>query len=878
MLLRKSLAAVVLVGLLLIVLPVSPVMASDSYDWEVQAAPVGVWRSVVWSPELELYSAVGLGSVVGENATMTSPDGFEWTAQSAPGGQWISHVWVAELGRFIVLGENQDEFMGSSDGVNWNVITVPDAHWMDLAWSANLERLVAVAAESTDNVMTSSDGENWTTFTAPHEARSVTWSPALEIFVSVGSAPSTDKVMVSSDGQNWTAHSIGGDMSGRDVAWSPELELFVLVGDKNRDDVIATSVNGEDWVVRAHTFEEGGFAVTWDSVNERFLVYASETSTDLMMVSSDGVVWENMTVPSAEWGSLGVSEDRFQVVGVSAISCWNEGPPCAMTSTNEAPAVSVSVEDESDGSGDVVPGQTIASGDAITVYSINRTDDDQFIDNSEASWSLVEKTGGVVAGDLVAAGDNRSATFTCELVGTAVIKAEVSGLDSVTSGTIECVAGDPSEVQVETLADGSGSVVSAQSVQSGDLITAFSVSRDDAGNFIENVVADGWSLVNTSGGVDAGDLVADASEQSAVFTGELVGEGKIRATVSGLTSVDSGLIEVTVGPADVIRVEDEADGTGSLVSSQEIAAGDNITVYSIVRDAAGNFIDNEPGDWSLSGIVGGVDNSSLAPSEDERNALFSCALVGEAVIVAEKDSLDADSSGTLTCVPGDPYVVQVETERDGGGEVVPAQSLRSLDDLTVHSVVRDEYGNFIENGEADFWNLTSVAGDVQEDDLHASDDSRSALFECLLGGNARINATIVGLNEVGSGTIICRPPPKEVELGQVQVNLTGADLQDSTFMGMKLGETSTLNVMMIVAMGLVGTGVWWWARKRLPIQGVGIGIIGLAFFMSLFFTGQWAGMVVVTVIMFAIMAVLTVMTYIDCKGSDFDLDENEDAW
>jgi hypothetical protein len=47
----------------------------------------------------------------------------------------------------------------------------------------------------------------------------------------------------------------------------------------------------------------------------------------------------------------------------------------------------------------------------------------------------------VVAGDLVAAGDNKSATFTGHVVGTAKIRAAKSGLSSVDSGTITVVAG-----------------------------------------------------------------------------------------------------------------------------------------------------------------------------------------------------------------------------------------------------------------------------------------------------------------------------------------------------------------------------------------------------------------------------------------------------
>jgi 2',3'-cyclic-nucleotide 2'-phosphodiesterase (5'-nucleotidase family) len=96
----------------------------------------------------------------------------------------------------------------------------------------------------------------------------------------------------------------------------------------------------------------------------------------------------------------------------------------------------VGVETAADGSGSIVPGQTVPSGQSITVYAVSRQADGTFVGNAAATWSLTSVTGGVVPGDLVPAADGKSAVFTAHAGGTAVIHAAVAGLTSTDSGVI----------------------------------------------------------------------------------------------------------------------------------------------------------------------------------------------------------------------------------------------------------------------------------------------------------------------------------------------------------------------------------------------------------------------------------------------------------
>jgi uncharacterized repeat protein (TIGR01451 family) len=314
----------------------------------------------------------------------------------------------------------------------------------------------------------------------------------------------------------------------------------------------------------------------------------------------------------------------------------------------------IRVETAANGSGVVVPAQSVASGSTLTVFSISRDASNNFVANVAAdSWSLVSVTGGVVAGDLVAAGDSKSATFTGHLVGTAVIHAVVSGLTSTDSGTITVIAGAATKIRVETLANGSGVVVPAQSVASGSTLTVFSISRDASNNFVANVAADSWSLVSVTGGVVAGDLVAAGDSKSATFTGHLVGTAVIHAVVSGLTSTDSGTITVIAGAATKIRVETLANGSGVVVPAQSVASGSTLTVFSISRDASNNFVANVAADsWSLVSVTGGVVAGDLVAAGDSKSATFTGHVAGTAAIHAAKAGLASTDSGTITVTGG----------------------------------------------------------------------------------------------------------------------------------------------------------------------------------------------------------------------------------
>jgi autotransporter-associated beta strand protein len=229
----------------------------------------------------------------------------------------------------------------------------------------------------------------------------------------------------------------------------------------------------------------------------------------------------------------------------------------------------------------------------------------------------------------------------------------------------------PDQVRVETAADGSGIVVAAQTLSSGQSITNYAIARTAGNVFIANVAAP-WSVTTLSGGVATSNLTVRAGNRSAVFTAGAEGSGVIQAGIAGVTAtniVPSGTITVVPGVAAKIRVETAPDATGVVVPAQAVASGNAITVYANTRDVANNFVANVAATWSLVNISNAVVNADLVPAGDFKSATFTAHLAGSANIQATSGSLATNTSGRISSTVG------VYWKGDGAGNLWDTSSL-----------------------------------------------------------------------------------------------------------------------------------------------------------------------------------------------------------
>jgi hypothetical protein len=290
-----------------------------------------------------------------------------------------------------------------------------------------------------------------------------------------------------------------------------------------------------------------------------------------------------------------------------------------------------------------------------------------------------------------------------------------------TSGNVTINAGTATQVRVETAADGSGTVVPAQTVNSGSSITVFSISRDTSGNFVANVAASSWSLVSITGGVVAGDLVPAVGNKSAVFTGHAAGTAAIHATSGALTTTDSGTITVGAGTATRLGI------TGS--ATQTAGTFQNLTITA--KDASGNTVTSYTGDKSLtfSGAnpstnpvtnptvtdkTGTAKNFGTATTITFTNGVATVSgsssgsmtlYKAETAIIAANDGAGASSTGadrlTVTVSAGNlaKFALSLISPQANGAVFTGANTLTA----------QDTWGNTVTNFDASTDNVTIVA-------------------------------------------------------------------------------------------------------------------------------------------------------------------------
>ncbi len=301
----------------------------------------------------------------------------------------------------------------------------------------------------------------------------------------------------------------------------------------------------------------------------------------------------------------------------------------------------------------------------------------------------------------------------------------IAGVDSLTSfGTFATVPGAATQVRVETLANGQGTVVPAQSITSDDSLTAHSITRDQFGNYISNAIAN-WTLENETGGVIEGDLIDNGI--NGIFNGNLIGSATMRATIDSLFG-DSGTITITPGiPADVI-ISTQPAGVNSV--------DDPLTTQPIinVQDQHGN---NVPGETVTAVLVTGTGSlrNATAVTDASGNATFSgfgysksgeiftikfTAGTVESVASTDVGSLAVGAIHDLTISPADSTITADGTQTytatgvDQYGNALPDQT--SLVTFTIDALAGGSFtGDDLNVYNAEFvgtWTVTGTSDSV----------------------------------------------------------------------------------------------------------------------------------------------------------------------
>lgn len=217
----------------------------------------------------------------------------------------------------------------------------------------------------------------------------------------------------------------------------------------------------------------------------------------------------------------------------------------------------------------------------------------------------------------------------------------------------------------------------------GNRITVTLISRTSTEIIFELTGNSGGSPPNNPHTITFSDLRIRPAQGAPLSSGEVRNAGS--AAPGG--TLNYGSISMVAGADDRIRVENSPNSDGTLVSTQDVEAGESITVYSNVRDQFNNFKRNQSATWSLESKTDGIADGDLSASG--ASATFTGNLVGSAAIQATSGGLTAIPSGTISVFPSDPTALVITDQ--------PSPTVTAGVDFLTQPVVQiqDNYTNVI---------------------------------------------------------------------------------------------------------------------------------------------------------------------------------------
>jgi hypothetical protein len=239
--------------------------STNGMSWTGYSVSTGNYQSVCWSPELQLFTAVTNGSVI------QSTGGIVWTSTGGNVDNLNSICWSPELRKFVGVGTNG--FMYSATGSSWTA-TGSGSEYQSVCWAPEVRRFCGVGL--TGAVSTSPDGENWTAQSAlSGNLSSVCWSPELRKFCAVTNQGSYPYYYLSSTGTSWTA--VTGSFHHSSVCWIPEASAFCAVGDSGTGSY--STNGGTSWSTMTMPNSNNYQSLCWSSTQGRLISVASNGAT-----------------------------------------------------------------------------------------------------------------------------------------------------------------------------------------------------------------------------------------------------------------------------------------------------------------------------------------------------------------------------------------------------------------------------------------------------------------------------------------------------------------------------------------------------------------------------------------------------------------------
>lgn len=157
------------------------------------------------------------------------------------------------------------------------------------------------------------------------------------------------------------------------------------------------------------------------------------------------------------------------------------------------------------------------------------------------------------------------------------------------------------------------------------------------------------------------------------------------------------------------------------------------------------------GTGTVSGNTATTDGSGIAHFTN-----LEIDTVGAKTLVASSPVFTRPVSAAFNIIGGAAARLNVESQPDGNGVPVAAQTVSAGSSVRVYGVTRDAYSNYVANVPAT-WSLINLTGGVVGSDLAPASDSLSATLTGHVQGTAVIRAAGVFTNQTGIQTVVAGP-------------------------------------------------------------------------------------------------------------------------
>ncbi len=312
----------------------------------------------------------------------------------------------------------------------------------------------------------------------------------------------------------------------------------------------------------------------------------------------------------------------------------------------------------------------------MTLYAAGYDVGDNYIGDQAVNWTLT----GTLDGS--GATNSSSFTFSPALAPRSGSIIATSGSISNATGTISVSPGALASMIVRNLPNNGGSIVNTVSLNTDQSVTFYAAGYDAESNYIADQAAN-WALTGTLDGSGAIGTTSYTFSPNVANT-----SGTIVASVGGIND-STGTITVTGGALNYLVIRDAAGGAGNPVGNLGITTDQSFIFYAAGYDAGGNFIGDQPVDWTLTGTLDGSGATGVT------SFTFSPALAPRSGSIIATTGSKSDATGTITVSSGALASIRINQSEGATAGAFGDATLTAGQSITLYAAGYDAEANYI---------------------------------------------------------------------------------------------------------------------------------------------------------------------------------------